>query len=234
MTERTPGSMRAPRCGSRRPVRLRPHLAGPHGVAGGPARRVPPHPDLPLRAGAGPGAAGVRFEHGSRPRTFRRADCVLQSCRRRREPRTSRTGSTTRCERRQDCYRAAVKAADAAVLASILRDHYCPSDSKPASPSPTVIENEHGFRALLMPRKQMSEPFRSIHLLDAVALGHILVVTFRWDDGNDDGTIFLMPLDTRDGELDMSDNSRSGRSSTTTSRGPSAALGRAGSRRPRC
>ena len=101
----------------------------------------------------------------------------------------SRTGSTTRCERRQDCYRAAVKAADAAVLASILRDHYCPSDSKPASPSPTVIENEHGFRALLMPRKQMSEPFRSIHLLDAVALGHILVVTFplgRWERRRND------------------------------------------------
>ena len=52
----------------------------------------------------------------------------------------------------------------------------------------------------------MFEPFRSFHLLDAVALGHILVVTFRWDDGNDDGTIFLMPLDTRDVDLDMDDN----------------------------
>jgi hypothetical protein len=35
-------------------------------------------------------------------------------------------------------------------------------------------------------REQMFEPFRSLHLLDAVALGDILVVTFRWDDGNDD------------------------------------------------
>ena len=43
-------------------------------------------------------------------------------------------------------------------------------------------------------------------LLNAEAVGTILVITFRWDDGADDGTIFLMPLDTRDVALDMSDN----------------------------
>ena len=96
--------------------------------------------------------------------------------------------------------------ADVAVLASLLKEHYAPERLETGVSEPTVVEVKNGFRALLMPREQMFEPFRSLHLLDAVALGHILVVTFRWDDGNDDGTIFLMPLDTRDVELDMDDN----------------------------
>ena len=99
-----------------------------------------------------------------------------------------------------------MKAADAAVLASLLKEHYAPERLETGVSEPAVVEDEHGFRALVLPREQMFEPFRSLHLLDAVALGHILVVTFRWDDGNDDGTIFLMPLDVRDIELDMNDN----------------------------
>ena len=51
----------------------------------------------------------------------------------------------------------------------------------------------------------MVEPYRSIRLLDAVAVGDILVVSFRWDDG-DDGTVFLLPLDTRDVQVDFGDD----------------------------
>ena len=52
----------------------------------------------------------------------------------------------------------------------------------------------------------MFEPYRSFRLIDAAAVGSTLVITFTWDDGADDGTVFLMPLDTRDIELDTSDN----------------------------
>jgi hypothetical protein len=99
-----------------------------------------------------------------------------------------------------------VKAADAAVLASILKEQYASECLETGVTEPTVVENPDGSSDYLVPREQMFEPFRSFHLLDAVALGHVLVVTFRWDDGNDDGTIFLMPLDTRDIELDMDDD----------------------------
>jgi hypothetical protein len=99
-----------------------------------------------------------------------------------------------------------VRAADAAALASLLKEHYAPERLETGVSEPTVVEDENGFRALVLPREQMFEPFRSLHLLDAVALGPILIVTFRWDDGADDGTVFLMPLDTRDIELDMDDD----------------------------
>lgn len=93
--------------------------------------------------------------------------------------------------------------ADVARLASMLREDYSSERLETGVSEPTVVEGEDGFKVLALPREQMFEPFRSLHLLDAVALGDILVVTFRWDDGNDAGTIFLMPLDTRDIELDM-------------------------------
>jgi hypothetical protein len=96
-----------------------------------------------------------------------------------------------------------VEPADVARLAAMLREGYAPECLETGVSEPTIVENADGFREYRVPRSQMFEPFRSLHLLDAVALGDLLVVTFRWDDGNDDGTIFLMPLDTRDIELDM-------------------------------
>lgn len=101
------------------------------------------------------------------------------------------------------CYGPAVEHADVARLAAQLREDYAPERLEPGVTEPTLVETDDGFRALVMPREQMFEPFRSLHLLDAVAVGDVLVVTFRWDDGNDDGTVFLMPLDTRDVELDL-------------------------------
>ena len=85
----------------------------------------------------------------------------------------------------------------------MLKEDYAPECLETGVSEPTIVENSDGSREYRVPRSQMVEPFRSLHLLDAVALGDILVITFRWDDGNDDGTIFLMPLDTRDIELDM-------------------------------
>jgi hypothetical protein len=85
----------------------------------------------------------------------------------------------------------------------MLKEDFAPERLETGVSEPTLVEGEDGFKVLVLPREQMFEPFRSFHLLDAVALGDLLVVTFRWDDGNDDGTIFLMPLDTRDVELDM-------------------------------
>lgn len=96
-----------------------------------------------------------------------------------------------------------MKPEDAAVLAALLKEHYSPERLDTGVSEPTLVTADDGFKVLVLPREQMFEPFRSFHLLDAVALGPVLVVTFRWDDGNDDGTIFLMPLDTRDIELDM-------------------------------
>lgn len=96
--------------------------------------------------------------------------------------------------------------ADAAVLAALLKEHYSPDSLETGVSEPTMVPGEDGFEVLVLPREQMFEPFRSFHLLDAVALGPLLLVTFRWDDGTDDGTIFLMPLDTRDVELDMDDD----------------------------
>lgn len=85
----------------------------------------------------------------------------------------------------------------------MLREDDAPECLETGVTERTIVENEHGFREYRVPRSQMFEPYRSLHLLDAVALGDVLVVTFRWDDGHDDGTIFLMPLDTRDVEADM-------------------------------
>ena len=93
-----------------------------------------------------------------------------------------------------------------AALAELVREHYAPDRLDPGVTEPPVVENDDGSRVLVVPRDQMVEPGRSLRLLDAEAVGHILVITFRWDDGADDGTIFLMPLDTRDIALDMHDN----------------------------
>jgi len=96
-----------------------------------------------------------------------------------------------------------VERADVARLAAIIKEDCSPDRLETGASEPTLVEPEDGFKVLTLPREQMFEPFRSLHLLDAAALGDLLVVTFRWDDGNDDGTIFLLPLDTRDVELDM-------------------------------
>jgi hypothetical protein len=99
-----------------------------------------------------------------------------------------------------------MKGADVVVLAELVREHFASDQLDPGVTEPTVVEHDDGSRSVVLPRDQMFEPYRSFRLLEAAAVGSILVITFRWDDGADDGTIFLMPLDTRDIDLDMSDN----------------------------
>jgi hypothetical protein len=70
---------------------------------------------------------------------------------------------------------------------------------------PTLVETASGSRALVLPRDQQPEPLRSLRLVDAVAVGATLVVTFTWADGTDDETVYLMPLDARDLDLDIDD-----------------------------
>lgn len=96
--------------------------------------------------------------------------------------------------------------ADVAALAQLVREHFAPGQLNPDVSEPTVVEHDDGSRSLVLPRGQMFEPYRSFRLLDAAAVGSVLVITFHWEDGADDGTIFLMPLDTRDIDLDMADN----------------------------
>lgn len=96
--------------------------------------------------------------------------------------------------------------ADVARLAELVRVQYSPDQLDPGVTQPTVVELDDGSRSLVVPRDQMVEPYRSFRLIDAAAVGSILIITFQWDDGADDGTIFLMPLDTRDIELDLADN----------------------------
>ena len=93
-----------------------------------------------------------------------------------------------------------------AALAELVREHFAPDQLDPDVREPTVVEHDDGSRSLVLPRDQMFEPYRSFRLLEAVAVGSVLVITFGWDDGADDGTIFLMPLETRDIDLDMADN----------------------------
>lgn len=91
-------------------------------------------------------------------------------------------------------------------LAGLVRETYSPERLDPGISEPTVVELADGSRAVALPREQMFEPYRSLRLIDAAAVGTTLVITFHWGDGQDDGTIYLMPLDGRDVELDMSDD----------------------------
>jgi hypothetical protein len=90
-------------------------------------------------------------------------------------------------------------------LAALVMETYSPAALDPGVTEPTIVTMPDGFRAVSVLRDQMQEPMRSLRLLEAVALGPVLVVTFAWDD-QDDGTIFVMPLDTRDLRLDLADN----------------------------
>jgi hypothetical protein len=58
----------------------------------------------------------------------------------------------------------------------------------------------------VVPRSEQTEPWRSLALIDARAVGPVLTVVFSWDDGADDGTVFVLPVDTRDVDLDVGDD----------------------------
>lgn len=99
-----------------------------------------------------------------------------------------------------------MKAGVVAESARLLREHYSPAALDPGVTESTLVENERGHRALVLPRAEQDEPYRSFSLIDAAALGSTLVVTFTWEDDAPDGTVFLLPYDTRGLDLDMRDN----------------------------
>ena len=88
-------------------------------------------------------------------------------------------------------------------LAEQIRASYAPEQLETGVREPTVVELPDGSRAVTLPRGQMFEPYRSFQLIDAAALGTTLVVAFSWDDGSGDDTVFVMPLDCRDVDLDV-------------------------------
>ena len=95
--------------------------------------------------------------------------------------------------------------AQVAELAARIRQDYSPAALDPGVTEPTVVELASGARAIALPRNQQPEPLRSFQLVDAAAVGAALVVTFTWADGTDDETVYLMPFDARDLELDIED-----------------------------
>lgn len=90
----------------------------------------------------------------------------------------------------------------AQALAELLRDTYGEASLDTGVAEPTVVQEPDGSRSLVLPREQMPEPLRSLHLIDAVAVGSTLVTTFRWAE---DDTVFVLPYDTRDIDFDLDD-----------------------------
>lgn len=90
-------------------------------------------------------------------------------------------------------------------LAEVIRTSYAPEQLETGVREPTVVDLPDGSRAMTLPRDQMFEPYRSFQLIDAAALGEVLVVAFSWDEGTSDDTVFVMPLDCRNVELDVRD-----------------------------
>ena len=90
----------------------------------------------------------------------------------------------------------------AQVIAELLRDTYGEASLDTGVTEPTVVEEADGSRSLVLPREQMPEPLRSLHLIDAVAVATTLVATFRWGD---DDMVFVLLYDTRDLDVDLGD-----------------------------
>ncbi|MCO1655773.1 hypothetical protein [Pseudonocardia humida] len=93
-------------------------------------------------------------------------------------------------------------AEELAEIAATIRRDYSPEALDPGVSEPTVVESGGGS-ALVLPGDQQPEPLRSMRLIDAAAVGTTLVITFTWADGTDDDTVYLMPLDCRDEQLDL-------------------------------
>ncbi|WP_214406198.1 hypothetical protein [Pseudonocardia lacus] len=123
-----------------------------------------------------------------------------------------------------------VEPAQVADLAAMIRRDYSPAALDPGVSEPTLVEAADGSRALVLPRDQQPEPLRSLRLVDAAAVGSTLVVTFTWEAGTDDDTVYLMPLDARDLDLDLDDPTVATGSCSATSSTPSAVPATAGPR----
>jgi hypothetical protein len=96
-----------------------------------------------------------------------------------------------------------MESAHVAELATLVRESYSVAALDPGVTEPTIVEAANGFRSIALPRDQQVEPLRSLRLIDATAMDTVLVITFGWDDGTDDRTVYLMPFDARDLDLDL-------------------------------
>jgi len=86
----------------------------------------------------------------------------------------------------------------AAAMAALVRDTYGEAALDTGVHEPTVVQSADGSRALVLPRDQMPEPLRSLHLVDVVAVGTTILVVFTWAQDSD---VFVMPFDGRDVEV---------------------------------
>ena len=89
----------------------------------------------------------------------------------------------------------------AKILADRIWAAYCDGALETNVTEPTVVRDAGGS-AMALPREQMPEPQASLHLVAVTAVDTTLVVTFRWGD---DDTVFVLPYDTRDVDLDPGD-----------------------------
>ena len=95
----------------------------------------------------------------------------------------------------------------ASQLAEYVRQHYSWDALDPQVDEPIVV-NWDTFPSLTLPREQMFEPYRSFRLLEAAAVGSTLIISFAWGKPEeDDGRIYLLPLDTRPLAVDLADES---------------------------
>jgi hypothetical protein len=97
----------------------------------------------------------------------------------------------------------AMDTAEMGALAALLRQTYDDASLETGVREPTVVEHDDGSRAVVLPRHDQPEPLRSLHLIDAFAAGPVLIVVFTWAD---DDTVFVLPCDTRELELNPSDD----------------------------
>jgi len=95
----------------------------------------------------------------------------------------------------------------ASQLAEYVRQNYSWEALDPKVDEPTVV-NWDTSPSLTLPRDQMFEPYRSFRLIDAAAVGTTLIISFAWGKPeDDDGNVYLLPLDTRPLMIDLTDES---------------------------
>jgi hypothetical protein len=97
----------------------------------------------------------------------------------------------------------------AAKLAEHVREYYSwEKIEKRGMNEPVVVEDEHGFRSLSLPREQMFEPYRSFRLRDVTVLDTVLIVSFAWGppEPDRDDHIYPFTLDTRKLQIDPWDD----------------------------
>jgi hypothetical protein len=99
-----------------------------------------------------------------------------------------------------------MNAVEASELARYVRENFSWEALDLGVTEPTIV-NWDSAPSLSLPREQMFEPYRSFRLLDAASVGSVVVISFAWGAPvEDDGQVYLLPLDVRDLTIDISDD----------------------------